>query len=171
MEWSRKGWWSHQTRGCTSDATLGSSFISQSYHMHDRGYFVLSILPSYYIQWSCRGWILMWPRCVVLPVVKTAADPQPGVQPSTENATGWQMEVLLIVCHGDKKSWIYFTHTDRHRHRRRHMQRLFSKEVLEETAVGLSGVPYSLTERWGDVFSASEDACSPFWILLNLPVL
>lgn len=84
-------------------------------------------------------------------------------------------EVLLLLCHGDKKSWIYFTRTRAHRHRHRHTQThtqmLFSKEVLEETAVGLSGVPYSRTERWVDVFSTSEDVCSPFWILLNLPVL
>lgn len=52
-----------------------------------------------------------------------------------------------------------------------HTQRLFSKEVLEEPAAGLSGVPYRQTERRVGVFSASEGACSPFWILLNLPVL
>lgn len=52
-----------------------------------------------------------------------------------------------------------------------HTQRLFTKEELEETAVGLSGVPHSHNGRWVGVLSASEGACSPFWILLNLPVL
>lgn len=44
---------------------LGSNFISQSRQMYDGGYFVLSILPPYYIQRSCRAGLLggCWWRC------------------------------------------------------------------------------------------------------------